>query len=39
MSVPKFFNTKQKIDFTQQVKKIFKRNTKDIILEGGWIMK
>ena len=39
MSVPKIFNTKQKIDFTQQVKKIFKRNTKDIILEGGWIMK
>ena len=28
-----------KHDFTQQIKRLFKRNTKDIILEGGWIMK
>ena len=39
MSVPKFFNISQKDDFTQQTKTLFKRNTKDIILEGGWIMK
>ena len=38
-SVPKFFNIRQKDYFTQQIKKIFKKNTKDIILEGGWIMK
>ena len=38
MSAPKIFNISQKDDFTQQIK-IFKRNTKDIILEGGWIMK
>ena len=39
MSVPKIFNISQKDDFTQQIKTLFKRNTKDIILEGGWIMK
>ena len=39
MSVPKIFNISQKDDFTQQTKTLFKRNTKDIILEGGWIMK
>ena len=39
MSVPKNFNISQKNDFKQQIKTLFKRNTKDIILEGGWIMK
>ena len=39
MFVPKFLNISQKDDFTQQIKTIFKRNTKNIILEGGWIMK
>ena len=39
MSVPKNFNISQKDDLTQQIKTSFKRNTKDIILEGGWIMK
>ena len=39
MSVPKFLNISQKDDFTQQIKTLFKRNTKDIILEEGWIMK
>ena len=39
MSVPKFFNMSQKGDFNQQIKTLFKRNTKDIILEAGWIMK
>ena len=29
----------QKDDFTQQMKTLFKRKTKDKILEGGWIMK
>ena len=38
MSVPKFLYISQKDDFTQQIK-TFKRNTKDIVLEGGWIMK
>ena len=39
MSVPKIFNISQKDDFTQQIKTLFERNTKDKILEGGWIMK
>ena len=39
MSVPKLFNTSQKYDFTREIKKLFKRNKKDIILEGGWVMK
>ena len=39
ISVPKIFNISQKDDFTQQIKTLFKRNTKDIILEEGWIMK
>ena len=34
MSVPKNFNISQKDDLTQQIKTLFKRNTKDIILEG-----
>ena len=38
MSAPKFVNISQKDDLTQQIK-TFKRNTKDIILEGGWITK
>ena len=39
MSVPKPFNISQKDDFTQQKKKkLFNRNIKYIILEGGWIM-
>ena len=33
MSVPKLFNISQKDDFTQQIKTIFKRNTKDITRE------
>ena len=39
MSIPKNFNISQKDDFTKQIKTLFERNTKDIILEGGWIMK
>ena len=39
MSVPKLFNIGQKNDFMQQKKTLLKRSTKDIILEGGWIMK
>ena len=39
MSVPKLFNISQKNDFTKQKKTLLKRNTKDIILKGGWIMK
>ena len=39
MSVPKNFNISQKNDFKQQIKTLFKRKTKDIILEGRWIMK
>ena len=39
MSVPKLFNMSQKHDFTREIKKLFKRNKKDIILEGGWVMK
>ena len=40
MSVPKLFNVSQKRnDFTKQKKTLLKRNKKDVILEGGWIMK
>ena len=39
MSIPKFFNISQKDDFIQRNKTLFKRNTKDIVLEGEWIMK
>ena len=39
MPVPKIFNMGQKDDFNQQIKTLLKRNTKDIILEAGWIMK
>ena len=39
MSFPKLFNISQKDNFTQQTKILLKRNTKDIILERGWIMK
>ena len=39
MSTPKIFNISQKNDFTQQRKTLLKRDTKDIVLEGGWIMK
>ena len=39
MSVPKLFNTTQKYGFIREIKKLFKRNKKDIILEGGWVMK
>ena len=39
MSAPKIFNISQKDDFIQQIKTLFKRNNKDIILEGGWITK
>ena len=35
MSAPKIFNISQKDDFTQQIKALFNRNTKDNILEGG----
>ena len=38
-SVPKIFNISQKDDFTQQDKSLSKKNTKDIILEGRWIIK
>ena len=38
-STLKNFNITQKNDFTQQRKVLFKRNTKDIILEGGWLLK
>ena len=39
MSVPKIFNVSQKNDFKKQIRKLLKRDLKDIILEGGWIMK
>ena len=39
MSTPKIFNISQKNDFTQQRKTLLKRDTKDIVHEGGWIMK
>ena len=39
ISVPKIFNINQKSDFDQHTKVIFKKNTKDIILKGGWRMK
>ena len=39
MSVPKMFNVSQKNDFKKQIRTLFKRNLKDITLEGGWIMK
>ena len=39
MSAPKIFNITQKDDFTQHIKTLFKRNAKDKILEGGWIIK
>ena len=34
MSFPKCFNISRKDGFTQQKKTLFKRNTKDTILEG-----
>ena len=39
MSVPNIFNVSQKNDFKKQIRTLLKRNLKDIILEGGWIMK
>ena len=39
MSVPKFFDISHKDDFIKQNKTLFKGNAKDIILEGGWILK
>ena len=39
MSVLKLLTISRKDDSNQQTKKLFKRNTKDIILEGGWITK
>ena len=39
ISGTKIFNISQNDDFTQQNKTSLKRNTKDIILEGGWIVK
>ena len=39
MSFPKCFNISRKDGFTQQKKTLFKRNTKDTILEGRWIVK
>ena len=41
MSATKIFNIGQKMISPNKKKKktLFKRNTKDIILEGGWIMK
>ena len=38
-SIPKIFNVTQKDYFTQQKKTLFKRNTKDKVFEGRWIMK
>ena len=37
-STPKKFNITQKTDFTPK-KVLFKRNTEDIISEGGWLLK
>ena len=39
ISAPKLFNKSQTNDFTQQKKTLLKRNIKNIILEGAWIMK
>ena len=39
MSTPKIFDINQNDDFTQQNKSLFKRNTKDKLLEGRWLMK
>ena len=39
MSTPKIFDINQNDDFTQQNKSLFKRNTKDKVLEGRWLMK
>ena len=39
MSVLKLLTISPKDDSNQQTKTLFKRNTKDIILEGGWITK
>ena len=39
MSVPNIFNVSQKNDFKKQIRTLLKSNLKDIILEGGWIMK
>ena len=39
ISTPEIFNISQKNDFTQQSKALLKKDTKDMVLEGGWIMK
>ena len=39
ISTLKMFNISQKNDFTQQSKALLKKDTEDIVLEGGWIMK
>ena len=38
MRAPKFFNISQKDNFKQENRKLFRKNTKDIVLEGQWIM-
>ena len=37
-STPKFFNISQKDNFKQENRSLFKKNTKDIVSEGQWIM-
>ena len=37
-TTPKFFNISQTDNFKQENRKLFRKNTKDIVLEGQWIM-
>ena len=37
-TAPKFFNISQKDNFKQEKIKLFKKNAKDIVLDGPWIL-
>ena len=37
-TTPKFFNISQKDNFKKENRKLFRKNTKDIVLERQWIM-
>ena len=37
-TTPKFFNISQKDNFKEENRKLFRKNTKDIVLERQWIM-
>ena len=39
MSSPKVFSLSAKYDFKKHKKTLLKRHNKDIVLEGGWIMR